>query len=626
MSGTQQTNPTGPRTDEARAKLVLLVGAVLGLALVVAGGVLSYRWRDVIVGGIEEWHKQWWKLLLCEVCVFGGLAVMFAALGLTRGEERTNPGMRRLLYGYNAVLSCLLLLTILAHLNVMAYLPVWPFTKVHATYDWTESSLYTLTPQSRDFLKDLQQPVKVIVLLPSQAEFAKHEMDTLLSNCRAVTDKIQEVSIDTDRSPDQDDQLVRQYHLPEREGVVVVYGPQGDEKAEFLRYEDLISVQEPNRLNPDAKPRVEFKGESALIRTLAFLQEGKARTAIYFTQGDGELDLNSQEASRDDVGLGRLRDRLTRAGYEVKELHLGVAASKVPDDAAIVIIARPKNVLPDAALNALRDYMKPKDPKAKKGKLIVLMDVIANPDGTMARTGLEDFLQKEFGVQVGNGRILCVGGLQVTGNPLDVFVGANARSTNPVAARLGRGEVFRDVRTVQPGGTNAPPVADYRAEPILGADPQYGIWEESNLNVDARDLVKSLLKSDRRAELQEKLSQQPLSVAVAVSELGQGPHTGDPHDFMRRNQEPRMLVFGDATWVSNRRMDERGRFDLFTAGLAWLRDKPDVAAVAEGKERKAYIVRGNPAEISRQLLTLPVSLISLGIIGLGAGIWVVRRR
>src|SRR5262249_31939687 len=138
---------------------------------------------------------------------------------------------------------------------------------------------------------------------------------------------------------------------------------------------------------------------------------------IYFTQGNGELDLNDQER-RLDRGLEVLRERLEKANYQVKGLQLvGVDVGKkedarlvvstvVPEDAAVVVIAGPRNPFPPEALTPLTSYMKPADPKRKPGKLIVLLDVVIR-DGQMVQTGLENWLA-EYNVEVGNNRLLNV--------------------------------------------------------------------------------------------------------------------------------------------------------------------------------------------------------------------------
>jgi hypothetical protein len=628
MSNTQTPTPQPPALGEGGAKVVLFAATIAGLALIFLGIYFTAQWWGAFTGGLEEWHKNWWQLMLCELLIFGGLAVMFGALQFARAEERTNPGLRRLVYGYNAGLTVLLVLVILVHLNVFTYLPVTPFTWAQQTYDWTGSNLYTLGPDSKKLLEQLDKPTKVYVLLPSRDEYVLREVRTLLDNFKAVNRRIEVEEVSPDLAPQAVAKLEEKYQIPERQGLLVVYGPEGDQKSEFISVNDFAPRKAGGGMGkPNEPERIEFKGESALIGALSFLTEGKARAAIYFTQGNGELDLNdSFDTNRDDRGLGVLRDRLSRAKYDVKDLKLGLGNDKVPEDAAVVVIARPTIPFTPQALDALRNYLKPSDPKAKKGKLILLFDVVKTADGGMAQTGLEEFALKELGVQVDDDRVVAAR----SRNPLEVPVLANPQTENPTVAGIQQ-ELFTlyDVRTVHqaerpPNG----PMPDSRAETIILAHPQFFIWKETNLNVDVTAEVQSLTKADRRDDLLKKISREPLPVAVAVTAMG--APTGepvDPHAFMNRKQEAQALVFGDATWVSNRRMGEGGLFDLFTASLAWLRDKPNVAEVTEAKERKAYVVKPEePGQFWAQAFWIPMGLLTVGIIGLGTGVWVVRRR
>jgi hypothetical protein len=639
------TNPEPARpglSQEERATLILGIGTVVGLALLITGAVLTYQWWSAVTGGMEEWRKEWWRIALCFLAGFGGLAIMFASLSFARGQEHTSPWMRRLLYGYNAVLSALLLVAILAVFNVLSYVPFRPFSYLNATYDWTEATLYTLSPESREFLSKLDKPVKVYVLLPGGDEFVGREVRTLMDNVRGVTKQVEVVYL----SPDYDRRkmldLEQTYQIPERQGLLVVYGDERPENSEFIKYDDIFAVKR-NFRDPNDKPRVQFKGESSFIKALSFLVEGKSKTVVYFTQGNGELDLNSMDQRGEDSGMGRLRDRLSHTNYEIKELKFDPADPKVPDDASIVVIARPTIRFTGPMLTALHNYMSPADSSKPKGKLIVLFDVYP-PRGPMAQTGLEEFVA-QYGAQVGNDRILSMR----TSNPLDVVVTAG-RVENPITSRFrGVGFTLRDVRTVQPQPANPGAPQQYRAEALLVAAPQYLIWSEPNLAADPTELVNAFKKPDRLKDLQAKISQTALPVAVAVTESGPPPAGGaDPHDFMRQGGEqiPRLLVYGDASWLSNRWMGEGELYDLFTGSLAWLRERPDVASVAEPKERKPYIMNTKPAapmpgeteppssegalrtreEVYSRLFWVPALLMVVGIIGLGTGVWVVRRR
>src|SRR5262249_33415585 len=95
--------------DDSRV-LVLLVGGLTGFATWVLSLCLAYQWRETILGGIDAWQgANWWHLWVFILAMFGGLALMFVSLLPARAAEHTNVGLRRLLYGYNAALTGLLL-------------------------------------------------------------------------------------------------------------------------------------------------------------------------------------------------------------------------------------------------------------------------------------------------------------------------------------------------------------------------------------------------------------------------------------------------------------------------------------------------------------------------------------
>src|SRR5262249_55053672 len=154
--------------------------------------------------------------------LFGGLALLFASVQLARGVERASAPMRRLLYGYNAVLTAVLLAVILALLNVLPYSHVWPFGYLDRPYDWTASRLYTLSDRSRNILTSLRQPVHVYLLM-RQNDDATSEMITLLDNCRVLTDQLRWEALSPDRNRAQFAKLLEKYPaVTDPIGVLVV--------------------------------------------------------------------------------------------------------------------------------------------------------------------------------------------------------------------------------------------------------------------------------------------------------------------------------------------------------------------------------------------------------------------
>src|SRR5205085_2492238 len=127
-----------------------------GLGLVLVSASLTYHWWGHITGGMKTLQgKEGWRVWVVVIALLGGLALMFVSVQLGRAEERSNPMLRRLVYGYNAVLTGVLVLAILVVANVLV--------SVHFStpYDWTSQSIYSLSSRSENLLENLQKPTKV---------------------------------------------------------------------------------------------------------------------------------------------------------------------------------------------------------------------------------------------------------------------------------------------------------------------------------------------------------------------------------------------------------------------------------------------------------------------------------
>ena len=77
--------------------------------------------------------------------------------------------------------------------------------------------------------------------------------------------------------------------------MVVVYGNVVDEKPEpdatftFVKESELYQAPPPSFDGSQPSNKFTFKGEAALTTAIDYLQGGKTKTVIYFTQGHGEL-------------------------------------------------------------------------------------------------------------------------------------------------------------------------------------------------------------------------------------------------------------------------------------------------------------------------------------------------
>ena len=114
-----------------------------------------------------------------------------------------------------------------------------------------------------------------------------------------------------------------------------------------------------------------------------------------------------------------------------------------------------------------------------------------------------------------------------------------------------------------------------------------------------------------------------MSLALTVTESAAATPTGAPGG----DAKPRMAVFGFASFITNPRLDEmRGVaafFDFFAGTLDWLREKATNIGI-EPRQYKNYMLEQSTSAF--RLVFLPGILALVCIVGLGAGVWVVRRR
>jgi hypothetical protein len=610
---------------DAARMLVLGVGGLFGLALVLLSAVLTYHWWGHLTGGMKTLQgSEGWRIWVDLLCLLGGLFAIFASLQLGRTEERSNPTLRRLVYGYNALLTGLLVLAILVVANVLASI------HLKTPYDWTSQSIYSLSSRSESLLENLQKPTKVYVIMALEND-DQRRVRALLNNCQSASKKLEVEYLSPELDRERVKNLMAKYKVSEREGLLLVYDVPLREESQFISARALHSGSGPAFMR-NREPRF-FKGESELMTAISFLAEGKKKPVIYFTQDNAdELKLTDSVARELNTGLGTLRRRLEADNYTVKGLRFSqlegaksdrpevVVSTRVPDDAALVVVPGPRQPLPKYAVDAIRQYMEPtgKDAAKGKGKLIVLFDVALTPDGDrIQRSGLEEMLDG-YGVELGNDRVLQYRSrlaplVRAFVNPAEDFAGRN-----PLPGVFREPFRFFNSRTVQPKTGGRPADVNYRADALLLIPVRDHVWAETNFRAGLDKLDMDAIEKQLRQNVK------PLSIGVVVAE--QAPAL--PHQPPAEESKPRLAVLGNVTMVSNAALANEAvfgrQYDLFQSLVGWLREKPASIGI-EPKKQDVYELNAAGVDFNR-MLYLPALLLLAGVIGLGTGVWVIRRR
>ena len=254
----------------------------------------------------------------------------------------------------NLILQAVLFVTFFAGLNYIAQRHYWRF-------DLTESHRLSLSPETKSYLSQLEQPVRIIVTLTENDENAEigqafHDISALLREYTYATARNERGKITVEYfDVFQNRKRAEELGLDQPNNVLLVSG----NHPRILRPMDFYQTRKKGK----DYTREAFRGEATL--TAAILDvSSPTKKRIYFLQGHGELKPDDPGAS----GLSLIRDELRNRNYDLAPLVLS-ETRKVPDDAALLIIAGQQGRYQPAEEEYLRNYL-----QTRAGRLIVMID------------------------------------------------------------------------------------------------------------------------------------------------------------------------------------------------------------------------------------------------------------
>jgi ABC-type uncharacterized transport system involved in gliding motility auxiliary subunit len=258
----------------------------------------------------------------------------------------------------------------------------------------------------------------------------------------------------------------------------------------------------------------------------ALLRVMQAEKTIYFLVGHGENDpIDSEERT----GYGVLKKVLETENYRVRPLPL-MTARAVPDDADLLIITGPKGELMPGELDALSAYLN------AGGHALFMLDPYTAPNLSRYLTQYGFALEESVIVDDQN---------QIAGG-------------EPLMPMISR--FAQDVFPRQPRGEPMLPVV----QPVRVQDGKARTFAFSS---DSSWVVKSRARAERN-ELSFKAGEDekgPAPVA-AVATVG-------------KEQQGKVVVFGDSDFVNNFYVRVPGNVDFFMNTLSWMLNRQELIAL-----------------------------------------------
>ncbi len=546
------------------------------------------------VGLVSE---QWGLIPLAFLIV--GIAI--SGLGIIWQSYETNWWKRRSTQaGTNALVATLAVLAILGLINFLG-------TRYHLRADLTENQLFTLAPQSRQLVSVLPQPVKVWVFDINQNPQDRE----LLENYQRQSSKFKYEYIDPQSRPG----------LAEKFGVK----DYGEVYLESGNKRQLVqTINENERLSE--------------IRLTSRLQQltNSTTAKVYLLQGHGERQLSP--------GKGAISQAIQGLGdknFTTSPLNLG-ETSKVPQDAAVVIVAGPKRGLFEGEVKALQEYMN------RGGNLLLMIDPNTDPK--------LDSLLKEWGVRLDNRLAIDVSGESVVGlGPAAPLI--TEYGQHPITKDFGNGNSFYPIsRPLEI--TSVPGV---KATPLLRTKPYPKSWAESDLQSEklefneGKDLKGPLTlgvaltrkqtaksASTPQAEptpsplpsptTQNKTSRNTPQASPLPSPTSKGKVTPTPTPVATASPTPssqtatesRLVVLGNSSFATDGLFQQQLNGDVFLNSVTWLSQQDQQPLSIRPKEPKNRRITLTTTQANLLILS---SLLVLPLIGFAIAviIWWKRR-
>lgn len=608
---------TTPPEKHARSGAILLaiVGGLTGLLLMAIGVwflIDEYKMLADWLTKKETKTKDLWRILVPALLFIAGTGAAFLAAQPARQQERHDQTARRLVYGTNLAVTGILLFAALVLVNGFVAL------RLPNRLDTTQAGYYSINPSTEEYVRNLTDKVTVYSLtFDNQA--GRDETRVLLEACQELNpSKFVARFVGQGIGPGEIQKLRAKFPSVDFNSAAMIVAV-GEDEARYSSIREMEIVRQEQPRGPEEPPQRFYEGESRLVRELLFLSEGKNKSTVYFTQGNGELALGAAGGNRTppDRSAAELKASLEKANLQVMPLPFDVKAPKIPDDAAAIVVADPTLTLSKELAEALTKYMTEPRADGKKGKLIVLSAPHATPKGDNVQpTGLEDLL-KTFNVELVPTFLFNRPDDQFTPEQIVGLASIQLQMTgHPVAgalppARLRRPWLLPNSRAIEilpnanPAIQTSPLIETYGGELIT--------WQETEQQADSgatfQKLLAQIKANPQATSVKKKLSAEPLPLAVVAAE----------------GTTPRLVVVGNGDLFNDAtaavRKDNVG-FRLIAASIDWLRDRP-VVDVAN----KQYGFYTPQAKMDRmRLLFLPLGLSVLAIVGLSAGIWVIRRK
>jgi ABC-type uncharacterized transport system involved in gliding motility auxiliary subunit len=440
-----------------------------------------------------------------------GLLVLLLFFYIYFPEIREFITKRSTKYAFNTAIMSMVFLVIIGLIAAMS-------VKYKVRVDLTQDNRYTLSAHTVKILKSLKEDVEAIAFYRSD-ERTRQAMSDLLSEYSYHSPKFSFRFVDPDRDPIE----TAKFGITSYRTTVLKYGDK----------QEVIGTESENKIT------------NSLLKLIS-----KDVKVFYFVTGHGEKRIDNKE----DNGYSYVKDAIERENHQVRDLLL-VSAEKVPDDAAVLVVAGPETDYLQTELDKITAFVK------KGGRVIFMVDP---SDG---QTRLTSYLGG-FGFELTNDLVFDKMS-QVSGSNIAIPVVVQYHKEHPVTREFEQFTFFPFARSVH-----------IKEEPAKGS---WDLAKTSDKSWTVTSDLKKLTKDDEEFDA-ARHKRGPISVvAVTAVEVNLGDNkardekardekTGEGQEQDSMKTWGKILVVGDSDFASNKFM-KAGNKDFLLNMLNWLAEE-----------------------------------------------------
>lgn len=300
---------------KVKIDIICLFCGVLLVSLVSAIAFFQSGWSNILIGGL-----------------FLGICVIISGVTIILLKRGNNWSQRRAEVTTNALISTFAVITILVLINFLGI-------KYDFKIDLTENKLYTLSPQTQQVVKNLQEPLNVYVFSPNSNNFDRQ----LLTNYSRYNNLFSFQFVD----PQVNLNLTQRFQV-NRIGDV------------YLEWRDRTQLVQT--ISPESR-LTEDKLTNAIVKV-----QRESQAVVYIIQGHGEANLDNQGQNSFSQAVKSLQD----IGYIVNPLNLG-NSPLIPPDAEVLIVSSSERELLQGEINTIKQYLE------RGGNLMVMYNALTPP-------------------------------------------------------------------------------------------------------------------------------------------------------------------------------------------------------------------------------------------------------